>query len=109
MSKASSRLIAALAALALSGGAFAQTSAGTSSGGASHGSTSNPAMNQMNPINDTSSGYGMPGTTHSDAGMGGAMPNSSQQNGPNNSSTPTPAPKTNNTLATPSVVSPVGH
>jgi hypothetical protein len=107
MIKATSTLIAAVAALALSGGAFAQTSGGTSSGGSSHGSTSNPAMNQMN---DTSSGYGMPGATNSDAGSGNTMPNSMQQNGLNNNSTPNaPAPKTNNTLATPSVVSPVGH
>jgi hypothetical protein len=90
MIKATSTLIAAVATLALSGGAFAQTSGGTSSG-ASHGSTSNPAMNQMN---DTSSGYGMPGATNSDAGSGNTMPNSMQQNGLNNNSTPNaPAPK----------------
>lgn len=106
MIKATSTLIAALAALALSGGTFAQSSGGTGSGSSSHGATANPAMNQMN---DTSSGYGMPGATNSDAGSGMTSPNSMQPNGMNNNSTPTPAPKTNNTLATPSVVSPVGH
>jgi hypothetical protein len=106
MIKATSTLIAAVAALALSGGALAQTSAGSANGSSSHGTTANPAMNQMN---DTSSGYGMPGATNSDAGSGMTAPNSMQPNGMNNNTTPAPAPKTNNTLATPSVVSPAGH
>jgi hypothetical protein len=104
MNKATSALVAAVAALALSGGAYAQQGGGTSGGssggnGSSHGSTSAPATNQMQ-MND-STGYGTPGTTNSDTGMG-----ANSQNGPNNSSTPPAAPKSNNTLATPSVKSP---
>jgi hypothetical protein len=104
MIKATGTLIAAVAALALSGGAYAQSTGGTAGGGASsHGSTSAPATNQMNQMND-STGYGTPGSGNSEAGMNSS--NSSSQNAPNNTSTP--APKTNNTLATPSVVSPAG-
>ncbi|MEM5371175.1 hypothetical protein V4C53_34775 [Paraburkholderia azotifigens] len=104
MKKATSAVIAALAALALSGGAYAQSTGGTAAGGqSSHGSTSSPATNQMN---DTNGGYGTPGATNSGSGMSGTM-NPSMQQGPNNSSTP--APKTNNTLATPSVKSPADN
>lgn len=104
MNKALSTLVAAVSALALSGGAFAQTSGGAAGSGSSHGSTASPAANQMN---DTSSGYGMPGAANSDSGMSAGSPNSSMQKGMNDGSTgTTSAPKTNNTLATPSVVSP---
>jgi hypothetical protein len=100
MKKATSALIAAVATLALSGGAYAQATGG-SAGGGSNGSTSSPATNQMN---DSSNSYGTPGMTNSDSGM----PNPAmQQQGPNNTSTP--APKTNNTLATPSVKSPADN
>lgn len=104
MNKATRALIAAVAALALSGGAYAQTAGGSAGGGSSHGSTSSPATNQMN---DSTSGYGTPGTTGSDSGMSAGSQNPGMQQGPNNSSTP--APKTNNTLATPTTKSPAGN
>jgi hypothetical protein len=93
MNKATSTLIAAVAALTLSGGAYAQA-AGGSSGGGTSGSTASPA-NQVNQINN------------SDSGMAAGAPNSGLPNGTNgNSTSGISAPKTNNTLATPSVVSP---
>jgi hypothetical protein len=105
MNKASSIFIAALATLALAGGAYAQTSGGANgNGSSSSGSTASPATNQMN---GTNGGYGMPGATNSESGMGAQSPNSTLQPGMNNGSTPPPRPpKTNNTLATPSTVSP---
>lgn len=109
MNKAIGTLIAAVAALTLSGGAYAQA-AGGSSGSGSAGSTASPANQngtmQMNgQMNGATGGYGTPGMTNSDSGMAGRAPNSGL---PSTNSTPaaTPAPKTNNTLATPSVVSP---
>jgi hypothetical protein len=106
MSKATSTLIAALAALTLSGGAYAQT-AGGSSGSGSAGSTASPA-NQVNQVNGATGGYGAPGATNSDSGTANRAPNSGLPSGTNSSSTSgTSAPKSNNTLATPSVVSPV--
>ncbi|MBN3756589.1 hypothetical protein G3N95_26885 [Paraburkholderia sp. Tr-20389] len=104
MNKAIGALIAAVAALALSGGAYAQSTGGTAGGGegaSSHGSTSSPAMNQ----NDTTGGYGTPGSPNSEGGMSAGAANPGMT--PNNTSTPHPAPKSNNTLATPSVKSPV--
>ncbi|WGS54312.1 hypothetical protein LFL96_25180 [Paraburkholderia sp. D15] len=111
MNKATSTLIAAVAALALSGGAYAQ-SAGAGSGGGngngSSGSTASPATSQM--MNNSTSGYGTPGTTGSDSGTGSGLPNARMQPGMNGAPADVaPAPKTNNTLATPSVVSPVGN
>ena len=108
MNKTTSAWIAAVA-LALSGGAYAQTSGGMSgSMGGSNSSSPNgmtaPATNQMND----SSGYGMPGATNSDAGMGAQGPNLAPQKGANTTSVaPTSGPKSNNSLATPSVLSPV--
>lgn len=105
MSKATSTLIAAIAALTLSGGAYAQ-SAGGSNGTGSAGSTASPA-NQVNQPNSGTSGYGTPGATNSDSGMTTRAPNSGLPSGSNSSSTSgTSAPKSNNTLARPSVVSP---
>jgi hypothetical protein len=101
MSKAISTLVAAVAALTLSGGAFAQTAGGANGGGAA-GSTASPA----NQVNRTTGGYGTPGTTRSESGMSARAPNSGLPSGTNGTSTATPAPTTNNTLATPSVVSP---
>ncbi|MFM0198573.1 hypothetical protein PQR53_01685 [Paraburkholderia fungorum] len=104
MSKATSTLIAALAALTLSGGAYAQAAAG-SSGSGSAGSTASPA-NQVNRANDTT-GYGTPGAANSDSGMAAGAPNSGLPSSTNgNSTTGNSAPKSNNTLARPSVVSP---
>jgi hypothetical protein len=96
-----SMLIAAVAALALSGGAYAQ--AAGSSGGGTSGSTASPA----NQMNGSTSGYGTPGTTNSDSGMITRAPNSGLPSSTSGNSTAgTSAPKTNNTLATPSTVSP---
>jgi hypothetical protein len=105
MSKVTGTLIAALAALILSGGAYAQAAAG-SSGAGSAGSTAGPA-NQTNQTNGATAGYGAPSTTNSDSGMAANAPNSGLPSSTNSSSTSgTSAPKSNNTLATPSVVSP---
>ena len=105
MNKATSTLIAAIAALMLSGGAYAQA-AGGSSGSGTSGSTASPA-NQVNQMNSSTSGYGTPGVTHSDSGMAAGAPNSGLPSGTNaNSTSGISAPSTNNTLATPSVVSP---
>jgi hypothetical protein len=109
MNKATITLVAAVAALTLSGGAYAQAAGGQNSGGSAGtaGSTASPS-NQMNSTN--SGGYGMPGNTNSDSGMGAKAPNSGLPS--SNTGTPEytgPAPKTNNTLATPSVVSPAAN
>lgn len=106
MSKATRALITAVAALALSGGAFAQT-AGGSGGSSSAGSTAGPA----NQVKGATDGYGMPGTANSDSGMSAKAPNSglpSSINGNSTSGTSAP-PTSNNTLATPSVKSPASN
>jgi hypothetical protein len=100
MNKATSTLIAAVAALALSGGAYAQAAGGSGNGGTS-GSTASPA----NQVNSGTSGYGTPGTPNSESGMVSAAPNSGLPSG-TNSSTSGAAPTSNNTLATPSTKSP---
>ncbi|CAB3743502.1 hypothetical protein [Paraburkholderia rhynchosiae] len=104
MSKATSALLAAVAALTLSGGAYAQA-AGGPGGSGSAGSTASPA----NQVNGATGGYGTPGTTGSDSGMSARAPNSGLPASINSKSTAgTSAPPTsNNTLATPSVKSPV--
>jgi hypothetical protein len=111
MSKATSMLITAVATLALSGGAYAQA-AGGSNGSGTSGSTASPS-NQMNQTDQTrgmSGGYGAPGTTNSDSGMSTRQaPNSGLPSSNTGSMNDAPAPKTNNTLATPSVVSPAAH
>lgn len=99
MKKATSTLIAAVAALAMSGGVYAQSAGGSGA----HGSTANSATQQLN---DTNSGYGTPGSANSESGMMNKAPNSGLPNGTNNSTAGTIAPKTNNTLATPSTASP---
>jgi hypothetical protein len=93
--------IAAVAALTLSGGAFAQAAGGAGGAGSSgaNGSTASPS----NQVNGGTNGYGSSGMTNSDSGR---APNSGL---PANNADPVnaaPAPQTNNTLATPSVVSP---
>lgn len=105
MSKASSTIIAALAALTISGGAFAQAAGGAGNG--SNGSTAGPA-NQAAQSDNTNSGYGTPGMTNSGSGAGLRAPNSGLPSGTNND-TKTSAPKSNNTLARPSVVSPAAN
>ena len=95
MNKAISTLIAAVAALALSGGAYAQ----------SNNTLATPTT--VSPAANTTSGYGTPGATSSDSGMGTGSPNSRPQTNTNNSSTSgTSAFGSNNTLATPTTVSP---
>jgi hypothetical protein len=106
MKKATSAFIAAVAALALSGGAYAQAGGGTAGGGtAGAGSSSNGST--ASPANQVNNSYGTPGSANSDSGMSAGartsgLPNSTN----NNANTGTSAPKSNNTLATPSVVSP---
>jgi hypothetical protein len=99
MNKATSTLIAAVAVLTLSGGAYAQ-----SNNTLATPSVVSPAA--VSPTNATS-GYGTPAVTNSDSGMGAGSPNSGLPNSTNNSSTSlTNTPGSHNTLATPSVVSP---
>jgi hypothetical protein len=94
MNKATSTLIAAFAALTLSGGAYAQ-----SNNTLATPTTESPAK--------ATSGYGTAGVTNSDSGMGAGSTNSGQPNSTNNSSTSlTNAPGSHNTLATPTTVSP---
>jgi hypothetical protein len=93
MNKATSTLIAAVAALTLSGGAYAQ----------SNNSLARPSV--TSPVS-AAGGYGTPGTTNSDSGKGAGSPSSGQSHSVNGS---TPAPTVwpnNNSLARPSVVSP---
>jgi hypothetical protein len=101
MNKPTSTLIGAVAALALSGGAYAQ------------GNNTLATPTTVSPANATAnatSGYGTPGVTNSDSGMGGRSPNPAQPNSTNNSSTSlTNAPGSHNTLATPSTVSPAAQ
>jgi hypothetical protein len=105
MSKAISTLIAAVAALTLSGGAYAQA-AGGSNGNGSSGSTASPAS-PANQVNGATGSYGTPGATNSESGMTARPPNSGLPSSTNGNSTScTSAPKSNNTLATPSAVSP---
>jgi hypothetical protein len=98
MNKATYTLIAAVGALVLSGSVFAQA----------NNTLATPTV--KSPA-DTSSGYGMPGSTGTESGT--ASQNSNQQNGANmnsmNSTQAMPAYGVNNTLATPSTKSPAGQ
>ncbi|RDU97462.1 hypothetical protein [Trinickia dinghuensis] len=99
MSKVTITLIAAAAALTLSNGAFAQNNT-LATPTVTSPAAATPAA--------TTSGYGMPGMTNSESGT--AMQTSDQANGMNMSTMPTlPANGANNTLATPSVKSPVAQ
>ncbi|EEA03182.1 conserved hypothetical protein [Burkholderia sp. H160] len=94
MNKTTSTLIAAVAALTLSGGAFAQA----------NNTLATPSV--TSPAKATS-GYGTPGDTTTDSGKGAMSPNPGQPDSMNKSpTTKTPAYGVNNSLATPSVVSP---
>jgi hypothetical protein len=96
MNKTTRALIAAVAALTLSAGAYAQNNTLATP------STVSPAA--------ATSGYGTSGVTNSDSGMGSGSANSSLPNSMNNSSTSLiNAPGSHNTLATPSTVSPAGQ
>ncbi|MFK4446579.1 hypothetical protein ABH944_006772 [Caballeronia udeis] len=96
MNKTTSTLIAAVAALALSGGAYAQNN-----------TLATPST--VSPAAATSS-YGTPGVNNSESGKAAGSPNSGTPNSMSNSSTSgTPAFGVNNTLATPSTASPAGQ
>ncbi len=98
MNKAISTLIAACAALALSGGAYAQ------------GNNTLATPSTKSPAANAASSYGTPGATSSDSGMGTGAPNPGQQTSTNTSSTSsTPAFGSNNTLATPTTKSPAAQ
>jgi hypothetical protein len=93
MNKATSTLIAAVAALALSGGAYAQNNTLATP------STVSPAA--------ATSGYGTPGATNSDSGSAAGSANSGMANGTSSSAASlTNLPGSHNTLATPSTASP---
>lgn len=93
MTKTKSTLIATVAALTLSGGAYAQNN-----------TLATPSV--RSPAAPTSS-YGTPGVTNSDSGPRAVSANSSQQTSTTNSSTSaTAAFGGNNTLATPTTASP---
>ncbi|HKR40596.1 MAG TPA: hypothetical protein VJU59_13100 [Paraburkholderia sp.] len=93
MSKTTSTLIAAVAALTLSAGAYAQ----------SNNTLATPGVTSPAAAANTTatSGYGTPGATGSDSGMSAASPNSM-----NDSAAPAPGGPDNNSLARPSVKSP---
>jgi hypothetical protein len=92
MIKATSTFIAAVAALTLSGGAYAQAPGGSGD--------SNMPGGTANQTSGATGGYGMPGAAKSDSGMPNSM-NSTMTTAP-----ALPAVPNNNTLATPSVKSP---
>ncbi|GJH35993.1 hypothetical protein [Paraburkholderia azotifigens] len=96
MNRTSSTLLAAVAALTLSGGAYAQ-----SNNTLATPSTVSPAAPR------TTSDYGTPGGANSESGTGTGSPNSSAQSTSSGSTPTTSAYGVNNTLATPSTASPV--
>lgn len=100
MIKVTSTLIAAVAALTLSGGAFAQNN-----------TLATPSV--KSPVADTTSansGYGTPAAANSESGMSAGAMNSNATNGANaGAAAPTNAYGVNNTLARPSVTSPAGQ
>ena len=107
MNKTTITLIAAVAALTLSGGAYAQ-----SNNTLATPTTVSPAA--VSPANgsppDGTSGYGTPGVTNSDSGMGAGARNSGSPTSTDHSPAPVTSPPVgHNTLATPSVVSPAGQ
>ncbi|WP_242665973.1 hypothetical protein [Paraburkholderia ginsengiterrae] len=95
--KATSTLVAAIAAITLSAGAYAQ----------SNNTLATPTT--RSPAAPTS-GYGTPGATSSESGMSAGAANTGLPNTTNNSSTSlTNPPGSHNTLATPSTVSPAAQ
>ncbi|MBN3804908.1 hypothetical protein GXB81_17890 [Paraburkholderia sp. Ac-20336] len=98
MNKAISMSIAAVAALALSGGAYAQ----------SHNTLATPSVVSPAAPQQTS-GYGTPGATGSDSGMGTGSQNSNVQKSMSSTTSGGNAYGSHNTLATPSVASPAGQ
>jgi hypothetical protein len=97
MVKAIGTVIAAAAALALAGGAYAQ----------SNNTLATPSTVSPAAANTATSGYGTPGATGSDSGMGAGSSNPGSQNSATPGATPgNAAYGVNNTLATPSTASP---
>ena len=94
MIKAISTLVAAVAALTLSGGAYAQAPGGSSDNNTSGG----------NQMSGATGGYGMPGAAKSDSGTVSGVPNN--MNSTMTTAPALPALPNNNSLATPSVKSP---
>ncbi|MFM0594382.1 MULTISPECIES: hypothetical protein [Paraburkholderia] len=98
MIKTTSTLIAAVAALTLSAGAYAQ----------SNNTLATPST--TSPVAATTSGYGTPGAVNSESGTSAGSPNSGLSNGSSNSAASlTNLPGSHNTLATPSTVSPAAQ
>nr|WKF60693.1 hypothetical protein HUO10_005214 [Paraburkholderia busanensis] len=95
--KSTSTFIAAVAALTLSAGAYAQANNTLATP-----STVSPAA--------ATSGYGTPGATTSESGTGAGAANSAQSKSASNSAASlVNLPGSHNTLATPSVVSPAAQ
>ena len=98
MNKAISTLMAASAALALSGGVYAQE----------NDTLATPTI--VSSSANATGGYGTPGGANSDGGVSAGSPNARAQNNASDSSTShVVAYGVNNTLARPSVVSPVAR
>jgi hypothetical protein len=96
MNKVTGTLLAAFAALTLSGGAYAQNNTLATP------STVSPAA--------VTSGYGTPSVSNSESGMSAGATNSGLSNGTSNGATSlTNIPGSHNTLATPSTASPAGQ
>lgn len=93
MIKATSVLVAAVAAVTLSGGAYAQN----------NNSLARPSV--TSPVS-AGGGYGTPATSNSDSGAPAASANSGTANSANGSTPSTTVWPNNNSLARPSVVSP---
>ncbi|CAD6528840.1 hypothetical protein [Paraburkholderia metrosideri] len=98
MKKATSTLIAAVAALAVSGSVYAQNN-----------TLATPST--VSPVHPAASGYGTPGATTSESGTGAGSSNAGSANGTssNSATSLTNLPGSHNTLATPSTVSPAGQ
>lgn len=95
MIKATSTLIAAVAALTLSAGAYAQNNTLATP------STVSPAA--------ATSGYGTPGANNSESGTSAGASSTNPQSSSNSSTSFTNLPGSHNTLATPSTMSPAGQ
>jgi hypothetical protein len=99
MNKTTRTLIGAVAALALSGAAYAQNN-----------TLATPSVVSPAAAHVTTSGYGTPGATNSDSGAAASSQNPGTPNGTTASTSYlTNAPGSHNTLATPSVVSPAAQ
>ncbi|WP_176059610.1 hypothetical protein [Paraburkholderia sp. BCC1876] len=95
MIKTTGTLIAAVAALTLSAGAYAQ----------SNNTLATPST--TSPVAATTSGYGTPGAVNSESGTSAGSSNSNSSS--NSAASLTNLPGSHNTLATPSTVSPAAQ